>query len=76
MIGTFQFEDGKAKAYPGATILSGVFNQDGSNAPYLQPIHVNFNQGKMTRYTALYNMIFYNHAVMAIFIVLPCNNYS
>jgi len=45
--GTFKFEDGKA--YPGATILSGVFNQDGSNAPYLQPIHVNFNKENMTR---------------------------
>lgn len=74
MIGTFKFEDGKA--YPGATILSGVFNQDGSNAPYLQPIHVNFNKENMTRYTALYNMTIYNHAVVAVFIFLPCNHYS
>jgi len=44
MIGTFK--DGKA--YPGATILSGVFNQDGSNSPYLQPLVVNFNPENKT----------------------------
>ena len=32
-----------AQCSPGAVILSGVFNQDGSDAPYLQPIVVNFN---------------------------------
>ena len=32
-------------ALPGALILSGVFQQDGSNAPYLQPIIFSFNQG-------------------------------
>ena len=32
-----------AQCSPGAVILSGVFNQDGSNAPYLQPVSVNFN---------------------------------
>ena len=48
MTGTFTFGDGTA--LPGATILSGVFNQDGSNAPYLQPIVVNFNSTNKTRY--------------------------
>ena len=33
-----------ARCFPGAVILSGVFNQDGSDAPYLQPVVVNFNQ--------------------------------
>jgi len=46
MIGTFK--DGKAT--PGATILSGVFNQDGSNSPYLQPLLVNFNPENKTMY--------------------------
>ena len=32
-----------AQCSPGAVILSGVFNQDGSDAPYLQPVGVNFN---------------------------------
>ena len=32
-----------AQCSPGAVILSGVFNQDGSDAPFLQPIVVNFN---------------------------------
>ena len=32
------------KALPGALILSGVFQQDGSNAPYLQPIVFSFNK--------------------------------
>ena len=35
--------DKPAQCSPGAVILSGVFNQDGSDAPYLQPIVVNFN---------------------------------
>ena len=46
MTGTFKLDDGT----DGATILSGVFNQDGSNAPYLQPIVVNFNNTNKTRY--------------------------
>lgn len=37
------------KAYVGAVILSGVFNQDGSNAPYLQPLLINFNTDLVTR---------------------------
>ena len=35
-------------AKPGIIILSGVFNQDGSNAPYLQPIVVNVNPSNKT----------------------------
>ncbi len=31
------------KGYVGAVIFSGVFNQDGSDAPYLQPLLINFN---------------------------------
>ena len=44
-IGTYKAAAGDkpASAFPGAIILSGVFNQDGSDSPYLQPIVVNFN---------------------------------
>ena len=43
-IGTYKPADNKpAQCSPGAVILSEVFNQDGSDAPYLQPVGVNFN---------------------------------
>ena len=38
------FDEKTGKALPGALILSGVFQQDGSNAPYLQPIVFSFNK--------------------------------
>ena len=38
----------KKKAFPGALILSGVFQQDGSNAPFLQPIIFSFSSGDIT----------------------------
>ena len=45
LLGTFvpAGDNKPAQCSPGAVILSGVFNQDGSNGPYLQPIVVNFN---------------------------------
>ena len=38
------FDSTTGKALPGALILSGVFQQDGSDAPYLQPIVFSFNK--------------------------------
>ena len=42
------FDKHEKKALPGALILSGVFQQDGSNAPFLQPIIFSFNQKDTT----------------------------
>lgn len=44
VVSTFLLDDTTNAVLPGALILSGVFQQDGSNAPFLQPIVFSFKK--------------------------------